>query len=51
MAINFNHTVVWSKDREASATSLTQILGLPAPKRDGVRSWWSSPTTALTSTS
>jgi hypothetical protein len=48
MAINFNHTIVWARDSEASATFLAQILGrrrdrptaqcfprLPAPKRWG----------------
>ena len=35
MAIDFNHTIVWAKDSEASATFLAEILGLPAPKRWG----------------
>src|SRR6476620_5620141 len=35
MAINFNHTIVWARDNEASARFLAQILGLPAPKRWG----------------
>src|SRR6476620_9365336 len=35
MAVNFNHTIVWAKDSEASATLLTEILGLPAPRRWG----------------
>ena len=35
MAINFNHTIVWARDSEASATFLAQILGLPAPGRWG----------------
>jgi catechol 2,3-dioxygenase-like lactoylglutathione lyase family enzyme len=35
MAINFNHTIVWARDNEASARFLAQILGLPAPKRLG----------------
>jgi catechol 2,3-dioxygenase-like lactoylglutathione lyase family enzyme len=35
MAANFNHTIVWAKDSEASATFLTEILGLPAPRRWG----------------
>ena len=34
MAINFNHTIVWARDSEASATFL-EILGLPPPKRWG----------------
>jgi hypothetical protein len=35
MTINFNHTTVWARDSEASATFLSQILGLPAPQRWG----------------
>jgi hypothetical protein len=35
MAIDFNHTIVWARDSEESATFLSQILGLPAPKRWG----------------
>ena len=35
MAINFNHTIVSAKDSEVSATFLTEILGLPAPRRWG----------------
>jgi hypothetical protein len=35
MAINFNHTIVWARDSKASATFLTEILGLPAPSRWG----------------
>ena len=35
MAINFNHTIIWARDNEASARFLAQILGLPAPKRWG----------------
>jgi len=31
----FNHTIVWARDSEASATFLAQILGLPAPGRWG----------------
>ena len=31
MAIRLNHTIVAAHDKEASATFLTQILGLPAP--------------------
>ena len=27
MAINFNHTIVWARDSEASATFLAQLLG------------------------
>ena len=35
MAVNFDHTIVWAKDSEASATFLTEIFGLPAPRRWG----------------
>ena len=35
MAVDFNHTIVWVRDREASATFLSGILGLPAPRRWG----------------
>ena len=35
MAIDFNHTIVWARDSEASATFLSQILGLPTPRRWG----------------
>jgi catechol 2,3-dioxygenase-like lactoylglutathione lyase family enzyme len=31
MAIEFNHTIVWSKDRDSSAAFLAGILGLPEP--------------------
>jgi catechol 2,3-dioxygenase-like lactoylglutathione lyase family enzyme len=29
MAVQLNHTIVWSKDQKASAAFLTGILGLP----------------------
>ena len=35
MAIDFNHTIVWVRDSEASATFLSEILGLPVPRRWG----------------
>ena len=35
MSVEFNHTIVWSRDSEASATFLASILGLPAPKKWG----------------
>lgn len=35
MAIDFNHTIVWSRDRVASAAFLAEMLGLPAPGRFG----------------
>lgn len=31
MSIKLNHTIVHSRDKVASATFLTEILGLPAP--------------------
>ena len=33
MAIEFNHTIVWSQDAKASAKFLAEMLGLPKPKR------------------
>jgi len=35
MAINFNHTIVWARDSQASATFLADVLGLPGPRRWG----------------
>lgn len=35
MAIQLNHTIVPARDAKASATFLTEILGLPAPVRFG----------------
>lgn len=35
MAIDFNHTIVWSKDSKASAAFLAEMLGLPAPSTFG----------------
>src|SRR5262245_10474945 len=35
MSVEFNHTLVWSRDSKASATFLAGILGLPAPKKWG----------------
>ena len=32
MAVDFNHTIVWVRDSEASAAFLSEILGLPAPR-------------------
>jgi catechol 2,3-dioxygenase-like lactoylglutathione lyase family enzyme len=31
MAVELNHTIVAARDKEASATFLAEILGLPAP--------------------
>jgi catechol 2,3-dioxygenase-like lactoylglutathione lyase family enzyme len=33
MAARLNHTIVWCHDQERSATFLTEILGLPPPRR------------------
>lgn len=33
MAATLNHTIVWCHDQKASATFLTEILGLPPPRR------------------
>ena len=35
MAIDFNHTIVWARNSEASAKFLTDVLGLHLPKRWG----------------
>lgn len=35
MSIDFNHTIVWSRNSKASATFLANILGLPPPKKWG----------------
>jgi catechol 2,3-dioxygenase-like lactoylglutathione lyase family enzyme len=35
MSVEFNHTIVWSRDSKASATFLARMLGLPAPKKWG----------------
>ena len=35
MAADFNHTIVWAHDSQASATFLAEVLGLPAPRRWG----------------
>ena len=35
MAVDLNHTIVWVRDSEASAAFLSEILGLPAPRRWG----------------
>jgi catechol 2,3-dioxygenase-like lactoylglutathione lyase family enzyme len=35
MAVLLNHTIVWCKDQQVSATFLADILGLPAPTRFG----------------
>jgi catechol 2,3-dioxygenase-like lactoylglutathione lyase family enzyme len=35
MGAQLNHTIVWSKDQQASARFLTEMLGRPAPTRFG----------------
>jgi catechol 2,3-dioxygenase-like lactoylglutathione lyase family enzyme len=35
MAIDFNHTILKTRDSEGSAIFLAEMLGLPAPKRWG----------------
>jgi catechol 2,3-dioxygenase-like lactoylglutathione lyase family enzyme len=35
MSVDFNHTIIWSSDSEASATFLAGILGLPPPRKWG----------------
>jgi catechol 2,3-dioxygenase-like lactoylglutathione lyase family enzyme len=35
MAVEFNHTIVWSRDAEVSAAFLADMLGLSAPKKWG----------------
>jgi hypothetical protein len=35
MSISLNHTIVHARDAEASARSLAEVLGLPAPVRFG----------------
>ena len=35
MAVQFNHTIVMSRDKQAAARFLTEILGLPDPTRFG----------------
>jgi catechol 2,3-dioxygenase-like lactoylglutathione lyase family enzyme len=35
MSVEFNHTIVWSRDSRASAEFCARMLGLPAPKKWG----------------
>jgi hypothetical protein len=35
MSVEFNHTIVWSRDSKASAAFLAGMLGLLAPKKWG----------------
>lgn len=33
MAIELNHTIVWSSDQQAAARMVAEVLGLPAPTK------------------
>jgi catechol 2,3-dioxygenase-like lactoylglutathione lyase family enzyme len=35
MAVQLNHTIVWTHDKRASAAFLAEVLGLPAPEPFG----------------
>jgi hypothetical protein len=35
VSVEFNHTIVWSRDSKASAGVLAGMLGLPAPRKWG----------------
>ena len=35
MSVQLNHTIVWCRDKQRSATFLADTLGLPAPTRFG----------------
>jgi catechol 2,3-dioxygenase-like lactoylglutathione lyase family enzyme len=35
MSAQLNHTIVWCRDKQRSATFLADVLGLPAPTRFG----------------
>jgi catechol 2,3-dioxygenase-like lactoylglutathione lyase family enzyme len=35
MTVQLNHTIVWCRDQQRSATFLVEILGRPAPTRFG----------------
>lgn len=35
MGVQLNHTIVWCRDQQRSATFLTEVLGLPAATRFG----------------
>ena len=35
MSVRLNHTIVWCRNKERSATFLAELLGLPAPARFG----------------
>ncbi len=35
MSVQLNHTIVWCRDKQKSATFLADVLGLPSPTRFG----------------
>ena len=35
MSVQLNHTIVWCRDKQKSATFFTDVLGLPAPSPFG----------------
>ena len=35
MSVQLNHTIIWCRDKQKSATFLIEILGLPSPTRFG----------------
>ena len=35
MSAQLNHTIIWCRDKQRSATFLADVLGLPAPARFG----------------
>ena len=35
MSVQLNHTIVWCRNQQTSATVLAELLGLPAPTRYG----------------
>ncbi|MGH8471025.1 MAG: VOC family protein, partial [Gammaproteobacteria bacterium] len=35
MSVRLNHTIVWCRDKQKSATFFTEVLGLPGPTRFG----------------
>jgi catechol 2,3-dioxygenase-like lactoylglutathione lyase family enzyme len=35
MSVQLNHTIVWCRDKQRSATFIADILGLPTPARFG----------------
>ena len=35
MSVQLNHTIVWCRDKQKSATFLTEVLGLPGPTQFG----------------